>query len=197
MIKTFKKLWNLISSKEKKQAIFLVILMIMYGAVEMIGIVSIFPLVTVLSDPELINSNQYLNYAYDFFNFNSIKNFLIFLTSIVFIITITRNLFNGFIKHFTVRYTQMRIQSLSTRLLRSYLNRPYIYFLSRHSADMEKSILSEVEAVVYGSLVPALDLISRLIISLFVLIAVFLAEPRVALISLLLYQLAIHSYTLS
>ena len=193
MIKTYHKLWNLINSKEKKQAIFLLILMIIYGAVEMLGIVSIFPLVTVLTDPELIYSNQYLNNVYQFLNFESIKNFLIFLTSIVFIITITRNLFNGYIQHFKVRYTQMRIQSLSTRLLRSYLDRPYIYFLGRHSADMGKSILSEIEGVIYGSLVPALDLISRSIISLFVLSAVFFAEPRVAVISLLTLSI---SYTL-
>ena len=50
---------------------------------------------------------------------------------------------------------------------------------------MGKSILSEVEGVIYGSLVPGLDLISRLIISCFVLFSIFFAEPSVALISLL------------
>ena len=185
MFSSYFKIWNLLNSREKKYAVFLILLMIGFGVIEMLGIISIFPLVTVLSDPELIQKSTYLNNIYRYFNFNSTNNFLVFLTLIVFILTISRALLNGFLKHSILRYTQMRIHSFSTRLLNSYLKRPYIYFLGRHSADMGKSILSEVEAVIYGSLVPGLDLISRLIISCFVLFSIFLADPSVALISLL------------
>ena len=185
MLNTYHKLWDLLSLKERKQAVFLLFTMISYGALEMFGIVSIFPLVAVLTDPGLIEKNQLLNNIYAYLDFQSTENFLIFLTISVFIITVTRALYNGFLNHSILRYTQIRIQSLSTRLLQSYLNRPYIYFLGRHSADMGKSILSEVETVVYGSLVPSLDLISRSIISSFILIALFVAEPSTAIISLL------------
>ncbi len=184
MFKTYKKLWDLLLTQERKLALILLILMIVFGAIETFNIFSIFPLVSVLSDPELINTNKYLNSIYTYFNFQSNDEFLIALTSFVFFITITRTLFNGFFNHCILRYTQMRNKAMSTRLLNSYLNRPYIYFLSRHSADMSKTVLSEVEGVIYGSLLPSLELISRLIISTFVLSAIFLAEPKAALIAL-------------
>ena len=108
--------------------------MIAFGGIETFGIVSIFPLVSVLSNPELIQSNEYLNFLYQYFNFKSNDSFLIFLTSAVFFITVTRTLFNGFLNNSILRFSQLRNQALSTRLLNSYLNRLYTFFLKRHIA---------------------------------------------------------------
>ena len=59
MIKTYKKIWGLLLPKERKKGFVLISLMIIYGFVEMGGIISIFPLVAVLSDPEIIGNNNY------------------------------------------------------------------------------------------------------------------------------------------
>ena len=53
---------------------------------------------------------------------------------------------------------------------------------------MGKTILSEVEEVIFGSLVPALELISRIILSTFVLFAVFVVDPIVASISIITFS---------
>ena len=84
----------------------------------------------------------------------------------------------------------MRNKDLSIRLLNAYLNRPYKYFLTKHSAEMAKTILSEVEGVIYGSLVPGLELISRSIISIFFVYFLFLAKPKVALISITIFSVS-------
>ena len=190
MLKTYKKIWSLLLVKERKQALFLLSIMIAFGAIETFGIVSIFPLVSVLSNPELIQTNKYLSFTYQYFNFQSNNSFLIFLTSAVFFITVTRTLFNGFLNHSILRFSQLRNQALSTRLLNSYLNRPYTFFLKKHSSEMGKTILSEVEGFITGSLVPGLELISRLLISIFVVSAVFLAAPKIALIAISSFSLS-------
>lgn len=190
MISVYKKLWDLILYKERKKGLLLVIGMIFFGVIETFGIVSIFPLVSVISNPKIIETNKYLNFFYNYFNFESTNKFLIFLTCLVFIVIVTRTLFNGFLNHFILRFTQFINQSLSTRLLNSYLQRPYIYFLTRNSAEMGKSILSEVEEVSMGSFVPALELLSRVILSTFILFAVFLVDPLIASISICTFSLS-------
>ena len=159
MLNVYKKLWDLILLKEKRKGLFLLISMIIFGIIETFGIVSIFPLVSVISDPKIIQTNQYLSFFYNYFNFQSTNKFLMLLTSVVFLVIVARALFNGFLNHFILRFTQYINQSLSSRLLSSYLQRPYVYFLTRNSAEMGKSILSEVEDVSMGSLVPALELL--------------------------------------
>ncbi len=190
MIETYKQLWNLLSKNERKQTFVLFLLMITNGIIEVFGIISLFPLIAVLTNTSIIETNKYLTFIYKYFNFQSIDKFLIFLTSIVFLVTIVRTLLNGFLNHSILRFTQNRNRSLSTRLLNSYLKRPYVYFLSRHSADMGKTILSEVESVIYGSLVPSLELVSRSLISVFVLSTIFIAEPKVATVSLLVFSVS-------
>ena len=128
MIRTYKQLWYLLENKEKRKAINLLLQMVIFGVVEMFGIVSIIPLVAVLTEPLLIEQNNFLIFIYQTFNFQSTNSFLIFLTSIVFIVTVLRALFNGFLNHNILRYTQLRNHAFSTRLLASYLKKPYIYF---------------------------------------------------------------------
>jgi hypothetical protein len=72
----------------------------------------------------------------------------------------------------TARYSEMRTYALSTRLLESYMRRPYSWFLNKHSAEMGRAVLTEADQVVRGSLMPALNLISQGSIAVF-LIAYF------------------------
>ena len=76
--------------------------MVVCCIVEMFGVVSIVPLVAVLTEPSLSETNRYLN-LYQYLNFQSTNSFLIFLTSVVFFVTVVRNVFNGFLSHNLMR----------------------------------------------------------------------------------------------
>lgn len=47
--------------------------------------------------------------------------------------------------------------SISRRLAEGYLYRPYSWFLSQHSANIGKNILSEVSQIVAGGLRPQIN----------------------------------------
>jgi ABC-type multidrug transport system fused ATPase/permease subunit len=180
MIETFSKLRDLLDAREKRQALVLLVLMLVLGVLEMVGVASIFPLFAVLSDPGIIQSNPYLRRTYETLGFANTNSFFIFLSAAVFLIIVARTAFTAVTTYGLLRYAQMRSHTLSVKLLSSYLRRPYTWFLNRHSADMGKSVLSEVEQVVRDSLIPALQLVSRLIIVAFIVGVVVAAEPVVA-----------------
>src|SRR6056297_430212 len=185
MRETFKKLWELLTPRERRHGMMLLVLMLGLGIIEMVGVASIFPLIAVLSDPSIIETNSYLRLAYDTLGFQSTNAFLIFLSAGVFAVIVIRTIFTFVTIYGLLRYAQMRSHSLSVNLLGSYLRRPYAYFLNRHSADMGKTVLSEVEQVIKGSLIPALELVSKLIVVVFLVALVVAVEPVVAVISLL------------
>lgn len=185
MIATLSKLCDLLSAREKRQALLLLVLMLALGLLEMAGVASIFPLIAVLSDPGLIESNTYLQWTYQTLGFSDTNSFFIFLSAAVFLTVVVRVVFSAATNYGLLRYAQMRSHSLSVRLLGSYLRRPYAFFLNRHSADMGKSVLSEVEQVINGSLMPLLQLVSKLIVSTFLVSLVVAVEPVVAAVSLI------------
>ena len=65
---------------------------------------------------------------------------------------------------------------------KGYLNQPYSWFLNHHSADLGKSILSEVGGVVGGSLGPMLNLIAQGLVTIALLILLLIVDPMLALI---------------
>ncbi|MCC5977794.1 MAG: ABC transporter ATP-binding protein [Salinarimonas sp.] len=185
MADTFRKLWQLLTIRERKQGGFLLLAMLFLGVIEMVGVASIMPLIAILSNPDLISTNAILARLYDTLGFQSTNAFLIALTIGVFILIALRTCATLIVNYGLLHYAQIRGHTLSVRLLGSYLRRPYAYFLNRHSADLGKSVLSEVEQVVSGSLIPALQLISKSLIAAFLIALVVAVEPVVAVVAFL------------
>jgi len=79
MINLYKKIWILLSSHEKNRAMLLLFLMILMAFLEVLGVGSIMPFLSVLGNPESIETNSYLNAIYTYFDFQSKDSFLIFL----------------------------------------------------------------------------------------------------------------------
>jgi ABC-type bacteriocin/lantibiotic exporter with double-glycine peptidase domain len=185
LLDTFQKLRALLSLREQRQALLLLAMMLVLGVVEMAGIASIFPLIAVMSDPSLVESNPWLKLVYDRLGFTSLNAFFIFLSAIVFVVIVLRTLFTAVTSYGLLRYSQTRIHVLSVRLLSAYLHRPYAWFLDRHTADLSKSVLSEVEQVVNGCLKPSLQLVSQGIVAVMIVGLVVAVDPTVAMTALL------------
>ena len=70
----------------------------------------------------------------------------------------------------------------SKRLVEGYLNQPYSWFLNRHSADLGKTILSQVGEVVGGGIRPLMELIAKGAVSTAIIVLLIIVDPKVALI---------------
>ena len=191
MLNNLKIIWSTMHYVGRLKAFILFAKLILLGVVEMFGVVSILPLIAVLSDPSIIFSNPFLNQAYNFTGITNQRDFLVVLTLIVFVITSARIAFNAYANYSILKFTQVSTSLLSVRLLSSYLNQPYEKSLSRHSAEMGRTVLTQVEDVMYSSYVPALELCSKAITSSILISLLVAANPvfaiAVFLLSILLY----------
>ena len=70
--------------------------------------------------------------------------------------------------------------SIGKRLIANYLFQPYTWFLNKHSADLGKSILSEVSQVVGQSIIPMMIIVSQSAVSLGMLALLVIADPMLA-----------------
>jgi len=146
-----------------------------------VGVASIMPFMAVLGNPEVVETNRFLVFVYDLFGFTDPNKFLFFLGFLVFVALVTSILFKGLTQLAFLRFTHMRNHSLSSRLFLGYLGRPYIWFLNRHSADLGKSILSEVSQVINGVLIQVMKLMATGIAALFLIVLLIIVDPMLAL----------------
>jgi ATP-binding cassette, subfamily B, bacterial PglK len=173
---------KLISAKYRKQVILIFILSILLAISEILGIASIGPFMALVSTPETIYENKYINMAYIYFNFNTPQDFLIITGFSVMIFLLIMNIFTAFMTWFHGRFSSQLGHYLSILLLTKYLNQPYSFFLDRNTAELSKNILSETHRVVGGFIAPAIEIISKLIVSLLIISMLIIIDPLVALL---------------
>ena len=184
-MQTFKKLIFLLSSFERKQVSLLLIMVIIMAFIDMVGVASILPFMAVLSNPSLIDTNIILNSMFkvaNSFGVNSIHEFLFTLGFMVFVLLIISLIFKAATTYMQIRFVQMREHSIGKRLVEGYLHQPYSWFLSRHSADLGKNILSEVGQLTGGGIAPLIELISKGILAIAIITLLIIANPKLALI---------------
>ncbi len=184
-MQTFKKLLFLLSHKEKKQASLLLLMIILMALLDTAGVASIYPFMVVLTNPGLIETNYFLNEMFrvsKIFGVESNEDFLFALGLLMFIILVISIAFKAFTNYVQVRFVVMREYSICKRLVEGYLNQPYAWFLNRHSADLGKTILSEVAILIGSGINPMMTLISTGIITITILTLLVFADPKLALI---------------
>ena len=141
----------LLSKHERKNALILLFLILIMAFLDMIGVASILPFMAVLTNPSVVETNVILNKMFQISKLFGIENndqFLYFLGVTVFILLIFSLAFKAFTTYVQLRFVNMREHSISKRFVESYLHQPYVWFLNKNSADLGKTILSEVSQIV-------------------------------------------------
>jgi len=184
-MQTLKKLLFLLTNHERKRAGLLLTMMLIMALLDMIGVASILPFMAVLVDSSIIETNLILKkmfQAFNIFGVQSNQQFIFVLGILVFAVLIISLTFKALTKYVQMRFVLMREYSISKRLMHGYLHQPYSWFLGRNSADLGKSILSEVSQVVGTGMHPFLDLIAQVLVATAIIILLIIFDPKLALI---------------
>lgn len=163
------RLLNLLSSQERKHTLFLLGMILVMALLDVIGIASIMPFIGLLANPQLVESNELLSFAFSYFEFEKRSDFIFFVGVAVFFLLLAALSFKALTTYMQVRFGFFLEYQIGKRLVEAYLNQPYSWFLNRNSADLGKSILMEVTAVVTTGLIPLMSLVaqSAVLISIF------------------------------
>ena len=182
-MESIKKLLNLLTLAEKSRAFFLIILILIMAFFDVLGVASILPFIAVISNPQLIETNTILAHLYQLsilLGVESTEQFLIALGVGSFILLVTSLSFKALTIFFQNRFIFMCEYSIGKRLIANYLFQPYTWFLNKHSADLGKSILSEVSQVIGQSIIPMMIIVSQSAVSLGMLALLVIADPMLA-----------------
>lgn len=183
-MRTVQKILDLLSRREKKQACIILGMILIMALLDMLGVASILPFVAVLANPEIVNSNELLNNIYvacNQFGIETLEEFLLVMGIGIFILLLASLGFKALTTYAQLRFTLMREFSIGKRLIEGYLHQPYSWFLNRHSADLGKTILSEVNTVVFGAINPMMNLVAQSVVVMLLLILLLLIDPLIAL----------------
>jgi len=183
MIESVKKIIDLLSPHERRRALLLIVMIIVMALLDVVGVASIMPFMVVLANPQMIKTNTILATAYNTLGFTDAQTFLVFLGIAVFVLLVFSITLKAFGTYAQLRFSYMRIYSISRRIIKGYMCQPYVWFLNRNSADLGKTILTEVSEVITGAMIPLIQLIAQGSTVCAMLTLIVLVEPSITLVA--------------
>ncbi len=183
MLSIIKKLISLLTDQEKRTAIYLLTAMLIIGLLDTAGVASIMPFMAVLTNQQLIQTNSALSFLYSALGFSQAQDFLFVLGALVFVALLASLALKALFIYAQVRFVCMREYAISCRLVAGYLHQPYSWFLNKHGADLGKNVLSEVNLVVNGALMPLMTLIANGILALALMLLLIVVHMKLALLA--------------
>ena len=181
-MKIYLKIFNLLSYQEKKKAILVIFLTLIMGLIDAVGAASIMPFLSLVANPDIIETNTLLNYIKQITQIKSTDEFTFFIGIFVFLLLVFSLIIKTLTLYAQTKFSLIRDFTFGKKLLVIYLSQPYSWYLTKNSSELGKNILAEVSDVVKNGLVPLINLISGLIISITMTCLMFIVEPKLALL---------------
>ncbi len=178
----YQNLKSILTPKERRLALLVLSMMFLNATIAAIGIASIMPFLAVVGNPAIIHTNPILSWTYQLSGAPPTRNFLLILGFLAFVVIILGSVFKALTEYATAKFVHMRRHTISCKLLHKYVNQPYVFFLNRNSADLSKSVLSEVEEVILSVLKPGMELATYSLVTCLLIGLLFFVDLWVSLI---------------
>src|SRR2546421_6503135 len=138
---------RILEPRERRQLLFLLPATLVVAILELAALAPLAPFIALLADPGRFEKSRLLRWVYETFGFTSTESLFLFMGLSILGVLVLSNAAGAATIWIMLRFAWMRDASLSTRLLRSYLRRPYPFFLERNTADLLGKSLMDVHYV--------------------------------------------------
>lgn len=179
----FSKFLYLFNRREKLQIFALFLLILVGGLFETFGVGLIYPFISILKNPEIVQDYRVLRWFYAFMGMGSSKEFLVWSVVGLTACYLLKNVFFVFLAYIQSKFLYNKQVAFSRRLFSSYLNQPYTFHLQRNTADLLHKINVLVPTLFSSFLLYTLMFIAETITTIFILCLLIILKPLPSLLA--------------
>ena len=187
---------TLFDKSDRLKLVFVLLLMFSSGFLEMVGIGLIFPFMSLIIRPELIDSNIILNTLYNYFSFSTHTSFIIFIGILLVIVNVIKNIYTIISVYIQQNFLINKRIDFAKKMFLGYMQKPFEFHLNNNSAMLLRDINS-VDHVFQSMLIPFFGLLTEVIVISFLLGFLFYTDVYITLATIIFISLPaifIHFY---
>ena len=187
-----KKINIILNKKEKRYMSFLVLLMLVGAILETLGVSMIVPLISIIFDKDMWNTNEVLKRFTTLFNIGSQRDFIIMMLCALIVFYITKNILLFFEYYLQAKFVCDSRLKTKTMLLKCYLDKPYEYYFTAKSGEILREISTDATNS-YNIISQFLAICTELIVSVALIVTILIIDSTLAIIFavVLLIEMAI------
>ncbi len=178
MLKSFKKINQLLDRRQKSVMVLLVFVMLFGAVLEALGITLVIPIMQAIVNPSAIVENQYhMGDIYRLCGAQSIRQFAVMMMMAIVFVYGFKNIYLYLEQKILLRFIYRNQFATSNRMMINFMKRPYEYYLNANTAVIQRNITSDINNV-YALILNLLQMTSEVIVFL-ILVAVLLIVDAV------------------
>lgn len=163
------KIAYIFDKHQKRNLAILFVIMFVGGFMELLGVSLIMPIVTIIIEPDIMNTNKWMIKICSFLNVTSHTTFILLLLIAMIIIYIIKNLYLTMMYHFQFKFTYNNQRRLALRLMTCYMNQDYLFHLSRNTSELQRNVMTDVNQF-FSTILNFIQLFAELITCLFLVL---------------------------
>lgn len=168
--------------KDKRYLALIFSMSVINGLLSVVGIASILPFVGLISEPELFDSNQYVLVFREFTGLQTYQSVVVCFGILSFLLIFLGNLLGAFDDLILAKFGYIKEQQLSKKLLENYLKTDDLTFKGKKNSERVKSVLADVDRVILDTLFAMIDMVSGIILALFVFTLLLFVDVQATLV---------------
>jgi ABC-type multidrug transport system fused ATPase/permease subunit len=173
MLKILKKMNLLLDAKQKRSMVWIILMMLVGGVLESLGVTMLVPIITVVLDPVKVEENKYLSAVYHGLGLTNTTQFAVVMLVAFVGVIVVKNVYLFWQQKVQLKFVYTNQFATSRRMMINFMERPYEYYLNADTSVIQRNITSDVNNM-YGLILACLQLCSECIVFI-CLVAVLLA----------------------
>ena len=143
----FEQLFEILNNKEKHQAIVIALFSMISAFLETLGISVILPFILAMLQPETLMNHPKVSDLFKYLGIETTFCMISFVGISVIVVYIAKNSFLLAFTFYKVNFRNCLERDLAAKMFRSYIYKPYLFFLNTNSAEVIRGVTSDNAAV--------------------------------------------------
>ena len=177
IITSFKKLIDLFNKREKINSVIMLALIAVGAVAETVGIGVILPFTTVLLDQNSVEQYPILKTITEISWVGGYRRFIVMMCIALVLIFILKSIYMFFLIYVQNKFSLNRQIEMSRKLFQSYIYKPYEYFFSKNTAELQRNVNVLIGTIIKEMLMYGLFLLTELMIVLFIMVFLLIIDP--------------------
>lgn len=176
------KLRSLLDRRDKLLAATMMMMMVVGAALEMAAVGFLFPLIQMLTEPQLAMTSFVARTVRNLFALGSHVELTLALLIILTFFYVIKNCYLAALTYVQNRYGFLVQAKVSLRLFQRYLDLPYLFHTGRNTAEIMRCITSDTSQLAWSAVFPALTIITELLVACGLIFLLFLTSFQAAVV---------------
>ena len=167
-----KKIYEVLDKKQRVQVFFILVVIFISSLLELMGVGAIFPLITVITNPDVINSNPIMQWVMQSWHLESGAKLAVVMLLGVAAIYVIKNLYILWMNRVVFRFIYDNQARVASKMFESYIYQDLQFHYEHNVAELNRNVEFDVENFFYA-LQSILQLVTEILVC--ILLVAYLA----------------------